>query len=88
MKAKQTDTKVAVEQAQLWADELHEIAELISERFSRSEARERALSYLRDQVHPHRSQVSPLSLTSAIHRRMARRPDSTVCFSYSKTKLS
>jgi hypothetical protein len=39
MKAKQTDTEVAVEQAQRWADEQKEIAELISERFSRAEAR-------------------------------------------------
>jgi len=28
MKAKHTDTEVAVEQAQHWADQLHEIAEL------------------------------------------------------------
>jgi len=33
MKAKQTATEVAVEQAQRWADEQKEIAELISERF-------------------------------------------------------
>jgi len=52
MKAKQTDTEVAVKQAQRWADELKEIAELISERFSRAEARERALTYLRGLVSP------------------------------------
>src|SRR5262249_24573217 len=52
MKAKQTDTEVAVEQAQQWADELHEIAELISERFSRAEARERAVTYLRGVLSP------------------------------------
>lgn len=52
MKAKQTDTEVAVEQAQQWADELQEIAELISERFSRAEARERALTYLRGLMSP------------------------------------
>jgi hypothetical protein len=28
MKAKQTDTEVVAKQAQQWADELHEIAEL------------------------------------------------------------
>ena len=48
MKAKQTDTEAAVEQAQQWADELGEIAELISDRFSRAEARERAVNYLVD----------------------------------------
>ena len=52
MKAKQTDTQVAVEQAQRWADEQKEIAELISERFSRAEARERALTYLRGLLSP------------------------------------
>src|SRR5262245_50478823 len=52
MKAKQTDTEVAVEQAQRWADEQKEIAELISERFSRAEARERALTYLRGLLSP------------------------------------
>src|SRR5262245_50118393 len=52
MKAKQTDTEVAVEQAQQLADELREIAELISERFSRAEARERALTYLRGLLSP------------------------------------
>lgn len=52
MKAKQTDTEVAVEQAQQWADELEEVAELISERFSRTEARERALTYLRGLMSP------------------------------------
>jgi SRSO17 transposase len=52
MKAKQTDTEVAVEQAQQWADELREIAELISERFSRAEARERAVTYLRGLLSP------------------------------------
>lgn len=52
MKPKQTDTEVAVEQAQQWADELREIAELISERFSRAEARERAVTYLRGLLSP------------------------------------
>src|SRR5262245_14288958 len=52
MKAKQTDTEVAVEQAQQWADELQEIADLISDRFSRSEARERAVTYLRGLLSP------------------------------------
>jgi SRSO17 transposase len=52
MKAKQTAAEVAVEQAQQWADELHEIAELISERFSRAEARERAVTYLRGLMSP------------------------------------
>jgi SRSO17 transposase len=52
MKAKQTDTQVVVEQAQQWGDELQEIAELISERYSRSEARDRALTYLRGLVSP------------------------------------
>src|SRR5262247_3537105 len=52
MKAKQTDTEAAVEQAQQWADELGEIAELISDRFSRAEARERAVNYLRGLLSP------------------------------------
>lgn len=46
MKAKQTDTDATVEQAQQWADELVEIAELISDRFSHAEARERAVNCL------------------------------------------
>ena len=52
MKVKQTDTEVALEQAQQWADELQEVAELIGEHFSRSEARERALTYLRGLMSP------------------------------------
>ena len=52
MKAKQIDTEVAVEQAQQWAGELGEIAELISDRFSRAEARERAINYLRGLLSP------------------------------------
>lgn len=52
MKAKQTDTEVAIEQAQHWAGEIQEVAELISGRFSRAEARERALTYLRGLVSP------------------------------------
>lgn len=52
MEAKQTDTQVAVEQAQRWANELEEIGELINGRFSRSEARERALTYLRGLLSP------------------------------------
>jgi SRSO17 transposase len=52
MKAKQTDTEAAVEQAQRLADELGEIADLISDRFSRAEARERAVNYLRGLLSP------------------------------------
>jgi SRSO17 transposase len=52
MKVKQTDTEVALEQAHQWADELQEVAELIGEHFSRSEARERALTYLRGLMSP------------------------------------
>ncbi|HKE06167.1 MAG TPA: IS701 family transposase [Blastocatellia bacterium] len=52
MKAKLTDSEVAVEQAQQWADELQEVKELIGDRFSRSEARERALTYLRGLMSP------------------------------------
>jgi len=52
MKRKQTDTEAAVEQAQQWADELGGVAELISDRFSRSEARERAVTYLRGLLSP------------------------------------
>lgn len=52
MEAKQTDTQVAVEQAQRWANELEEIGELINGRFSRSEARQRALTYLRGLLSP------------------------------------
>lgn len=47
MKAQPTDTAVALEEAQQWADELQEVAELIGGRFARSEARDRALTYLR-----------------------------------------
>ncbi len=52
MNPKQTETEVAVEQARQWADELQEIAGLIGERFSRTEARERALTYLRGLLSP------------------------------------
>jgi SRSO17 transposase len=52
MKVKQTDTEVALEQAHQWADELQEVAELIGEHFSRSEARERVLTYLRGLMSP------------------------------------
>lgn len=52
MKAIQSETEVAVEQAQLWANELEEIAELIGGRFSRAEARERAVTYLRGLLSP------------------------------------
>src|SRR5262245_12419499 len=52
MKAKQTGAEVTVKQARRLADELKEIAELISGRFSRAEARERALTYLRGLVSP------------------------------------
>jgi SRSO17 transposase len=47
MKAKQSESEVAVAQAQLWANELEEIAEVIGGRFPRSEPRERAMTYLR-----------------------------------------
>lgn len=52
MKTKQTDTEVAVKQAQRWARGLEEIAALINGRFSRSEVRERALTYLRGLLSP------------------------------------
>lgn len=52
MKAKQTDTEVAVGQARQWADELQEVAELIGARFARAEARQRALTYLRGLISP------------------------------------
>ena len=52
MKAIRDNTEVTVEQAQLWANELEEIAGLIGGRFSRSEARERAVTYLRGLLSP------------------------------------
>jgi hypothetical protein len=47
MKTKRSESELAVEQAQLWANESEEIAELIGGRFPRSELRERAMTYLR-----------------------------------------
>jgi SRSO17 transposase len=47
MKVEQSESEIAVKQAQSWAKELDEIVELIGERFSRSEIRERAVTYLR-----------------------------------------
>src|SRR5262245_58906525 len=52
MKAIRDNTVVTVEQAQLWTNELEEIAGLIGGRFSRSEARERAVTYLRGLLSP------------------------------------
>jgi hypothetical protein len=44
MKTKRSESELAVEQAQLWANESEEIAELIGGRFPRSELRERAMT--------------------------------------------
>jgi hypothetical protein len=52
MKATQSESEVAVAQAQLWANELEEIAEVIGGRFPRSEPRKRALTYLRGLLSP------------------------------------
>jgi SRSO17 transposase len=52
MKEKPTDTEVAVQEARQWASKLGEIAEMLNGRFSRSEARERALTYLRGLLSP------------------------------------
>jgi SRSO17 transposase len=52
MKAKRSESEAAVEQAQLWANESEEIAELIGGRFPRSEPRERAMTYLRGLLSP------------------------------------
>jgi SRSO17 transposase len=52
MKAKQTESELAVEQARSWAKESDEIAELIGRRFPRSEPRERAMTYLRGLLSP------------------------------------
>lgn len=52
MKTKRSESEVAVEQAQLWANESEEIAELIGGRFPRSEPRERAMTYLRGLLSP------------------------------------
>jgi SRSO17 transposase len=52
MKAKQSESEVAVAQAQLWANELEEIAEVIGGRFPRSEPRKRAMTYLRGLLSP------------------------------------
>src|SRR5262244_1855727 len=47
MNAEQTEEALALRQTRSWAKELGEIAALIGGRFSRSELRERALTYLR-----------------------------------------
>jgi SRSO17 transposase len=52
MKAKQSESELAVEQAQVWAKESEEIAERIGRRFPRSEPRERAMTYLRGLLSP------------------------------------
>lgn len=52
MKIKQSESELAVKQAQSWAQELDEITELIGNRFSRSEIRERAVTYLRGLLSP------------------------------------
>ena len=52
MNAEQTEEALAVRQARSWAEGLGEIAALIGERFSRSELRERALTYLRGLLSP------------------------------------
>ena len=52
MRANQTEEALAVRQARSWAGELEEIAALIGSRFSRSELRERALTYLRGLLSP------------------------------------
>jgi hypothetical protein len=52
MKTKQNESEDAVAQAQLWANELEEIAELMGGRFPRSEPRERAMTYLRGLLSP------------------------------------
>ena len=52
MNAEQTEDALAVRQARSWAKELGEIAALIGERFSRTELRERALTYLRGLLSP------------------------------------
>jgi SRSO17 transposase len=52
MKAKQSDSAVAVEQAHRWVTELEEIGELLRKRFPRSEPRERAMTYLHGLLSP------------------------------------
>src|SRR4051794_33026846 len=52
MKAKRSESELAVEQAQLWAKESEEIAELIGPRFPRCEPRQRAMTYLRGLLSP------------------------------------
>src|SRR5262249_56181513 len=46
MNDEQTEEALALRQTRSWAKELGEIAALIGDRFSRSELRERALTYL------------------------------------------
>jgi len=46
MKTEQTEVALAAQQARSWAKGLGEIAALIGDQFSRSELRERALTYL------------------------------------------
>src|SRR5215475_2706 len=52
MNAEQTEEALAIRQTRSWAKELGEIAVLIGDRFSRSELRERALTYLRGLLSP------------------------------------
>jgi len=52
MKTKRSESELAIEQAQLWANESEEIAELIGGRFPCSELRERAMTYLRGLLSP------------------------------------
>jgi len=52
MKANQKQEELVIGQARSWAEELEEIATLIGGRFSRSELRERALTYLRGLLSP------------------------------------
>jgi SRSO17 transposase len=52
MNAKQTEHALALRQTRSWAKELEEIAALIGDQFSRSELRERALTYLRGLLSP------------------------------------
>jgi SRSO17 transposase len=52
MNAEQTEETLALRQTRSWAKDLGEIAALIGGRFSRSELRERALTYLRGLLSP------------------------------------
>jgi SRSO17 transposase len=52
MNIEQTEEALAIRQTRSWAKELGEIAALIGDRFSRSELRERAVTYLRGLLSP------------------------------------